>query len=175
MRIEAKAELVLHSHGAEQAKGVVVEDARRDDADDAALEIGPPLVRVERLTAGERDGDRVDREVTCAEVGLDRAALEREEVHGPPIVERDSPAAVVHREREDCAPTPRPVRARGPLGLPAGDVEVEHGSPEQLVPDRAPDYPCVLAAQDFLGQLSHRRSSGGHARASSRSRRRART
>ena len=46
--VEAEAELVLDSHGAQQAEGVVVEDARRDDADDAALEIGPPVVRVER-------------------------------------------------------------------------------------------------------------------------------
>ena len=174
--VEAEAELVLEPHGAQQAQRVVVEDARRDDADDAALEVGPPAERIDGSPPASGTAIALIVKSRVAEVGLDRAALERREVDGPPVVERDPPA------RRDCSesgktapPRARAKRAGGPLGLAAGDVEVEHGPAEQLVADRAADDPGLLAAAAIsLGQLSAsttvRRARSG----SSRSRRRAR-
>ena len=173
-RRDVESELVLEPDRAEETQRVVLEDRVGHRADRAQLEVLAPAGRVVRLAGLERDGDRVDREVAAEEVGVD-PVRERREVDGPSALERDAPCPVPFREREGRGTGLARVRARGALRLACRDVEVEYRPPEQLVAHRPADDPRLLAGQQLLRELTHRRPSGGRGAGRSRSRSRARS
>src|SRR6266511_621807 len=119
-------------------------------------------MRVERLAAGERQRDRVDREVARPEVLLDPLAAQRGHVDVPVAARRLRPPRVeVLRERERGA-------ARGPGDLPRrallaarhGEIDVDHRAAEQRVAQRPADDSHVLAVPEGLARGSHRRRPG---------------
>ena len=57
-------------------------------------------------------------------------------------------------EQEDGAAERLPKRARRAIGLPAGDVDVEHRAAEQLIADGAADDVGLLAC-DGGADLAH--------------------
>jgi class 3 adenylate cyclase len=161
--VEAKAELVLEPHCAHEPERIVGEDRCLDGAQRARLEVGSAAVGIDVLAAADGHGDRVDGEVARGQVVLDRGPEERE-VDGAAVLERDPPGAPAVREGERGAAARAGVGARGGLGVAAGDVEVDDGPTEELVPDRAADDPRLLPAEDLLDQLTHRRSPFGPVR-----------
>ena len=150
----------LVGSGCHEAKRVVREHRRRDEADQLRVEIGSPGKGVDRVAAGERDGDRVDREVTRCEVLLDRPG-QRCEVDRPAVRERDAPRTVPVGERERRASGALGVRARRRLRLADGDVQVDELPSEQLVPHRAADDPGLLAREQLPRELTHRSPRAG--------------
>ena len=80
--------------------------------------------------------------------------MNRGEVDGPHVVEHDPPRAVLGRERKRRSFRPLRVRARRAFGISADDVDVDHGTAEQLVAHRPTDEPCLLAAQNFASTQS---------------------
>ena len=129
--------------------------ARRDDSDQPRVQIGASRERIDRLAAGQRDRDRVDREVPRRQVLLDRPG-ERREVDGPPAVERDPPGSVPLGERKRSATGAIRIRPRSSLRLADGDVEVDELASEELVPHRAADDPGLLAGEQLGRELTHR-------------------
>ena len=102
-----------------------------------AREIGEPARRVDRLAAGERLGDRVDRQVALPQVGLERAALERAEV--------DLPAAARARRRARRR-TPRRARTpRVPRGAAARSARRRRGGVARRRRGRGPAPPGARA------------------------------
>ena len=97
--VQPKTELVLEPDGAKKTQGVVLEDRPAHGPKPPRREILHPAERIDRLPAGQRARDRVDREVTRRQVVLDRAR-KRGEVDGAAGVQRDPPCAVPLRERE---------------------------------------------------------------------------
>ena len=87
-----------------------------------------------------------------------------------PSRERDTPRAVALGEQEDGAAERLPKRARRAIGLPAGDVDVEHRAAEQLVADGAADDVGLLACDGGADLVIHRRRSGRHGPAATGSR-----
>ena len=80
-----------------------------DHAQNTALEVGEAAVRVDRLAAGERHGDRADAEVALAEVGLDRRPAQGADVGLPgPVASDHPPGRELGRELEGV-----PVAERG--------------------------------------------------------------
>ena len=172
--VHPEAELVLQAHCTEKPQGVVLEDARRKRTDDLLLEVGTASVGIDRVSAGQGQGDRVDREVPLGKVVLDPAGQWRE-VHGPPVFERDAPGSVPLGERKGR--TARTVRVGAGCGLriATGDVEIDHVASKQLVANCPADDPRLLARKDLLGELMHRAPLAAHAPGSSRSGRRSRS
>jgi len=174
LRIEPEAELVPEAHCAKKPQRIVREDARRDDADDPCLHVCPAPVRVGGLAAGQRDGDRVDREVPRGEVVLDRAA-QRCEVDRPALLERNPPGSVALRERKGGAAGALPILARGSAWIADRDVEIDEVPPEQLVADSAADDPGLPAGEDVARELTHRAPRAARGTSSCRYHRRARS
>ena len=172
--LEHEAELVLEPHRAQQAQRIIREHGRRDGTDQLRSEVRAPAVRVDFLAAGQRDRDRVDREVASREVVLDPVVQGRE-VDGMPGLERDPPGAVALGQRKRV--TARPLRVL-PCGLPrlsAGDVEVDELPAQRLVPHRTAHDPRLFPGQNLLRELTHRAPPAGRASGLSRSATRART
>ena len=150
LRRHPKAQLVLQPHGAQETQRIGLERSVRDGAHDARLDVLAAAERIDCLPAGKWLRDRVDREVACGEVVLDRRG-ERCEVDRPAVGERDAPRAVTHRDREGRASRALRVAARRVLRLAAGDVHVHDLPPEQPVADGAADDPGLLARQHLAG------------------------
>jgi hypothetical protein len=167
-------ELVLEANRAQQPQWVVVEHASGHGAQHSSFEIRLTAERIGRLAALERDGDRVDREVTCGQVVLD-AVPERREIDGASVVERDAPGTVTLGEWERSAADALRVRTRRLLWLAAGDVEIDDVAPEELVANGASHDPRFLARKHFAGEVTHRARSSAPAVGSIRSRRRSRS
>ena len=99
--VDLELELGGEPRGAQQAQRVGGEAALADGAQEAPLEVGEAAVRVDRLAAGERDGDGADREVALGEVGLDRLAAQRGRVDLPGLLAVDhAPGRELGRELE---------------------------------------------------------------------------
>ena len=123
--------------GAEDAGGDGPDRARREDRR------RPPNGSTSSAAA-DRPRERVDREVAGGEVFLDRPG-ERREVHRPPVGERRPPRAVTLGEGKRRAAHRARECARRSDRVPARDVDVDDGPPEQLVAERAADDPGVTA------------------------------
>ena len=162
--VEPEAELVLEANRAEQPQRVVREDRRADRAEPPRLQVGLAAERVDQRPAVQRPRERVDREVPRGQVLLDRLAVQRREVDGVPVAERDAPGAVALGEREDGAAGQARVEARRQLGVRAGDVDVHDLPAEQLVAQRAAHHPGRLVADRPANALIHRRCSARPAR-----------
>jgi hypothetical protein len=114
-------------------------------------------VRIDELAAGQRLGHRVHRQVAPAEVGLERAALQRGEVDLPAaIAGDDAPRAELVGELER-----RPARAAAEAAGRAAHVtvddhvEVGRRAPQEPVAQRAADEPGALAGQRLAQRLDH--------------------
>jgi hypothetical protein len=106
---------------------------------------------------GQRDG--VDGEIARREVGLDPVSQGRE-VDGPARPERHSPRAVALRQWKERASRGGRVRSRSRLRIGAGDVQVDDGSPEQVVAHGAADHVGLLACDGGTDAFIHRQPSG---------------
>ena len=116
----------------------------------AARSTSPPSGSRPALAAGERLGDRVDREVAQRQVVLQRAAAQRLDVDLPGAVARDhAPAAELLREREAGGPARGAGdRARGvPRAGVDHDVQVERVAPSARSRGVAADQPRRSAGQ----------------------------
>src|SRR5262249_52281771 len=142
-RRKREAELLLETNRAQEAQRIVLEDRLRDGAQKAELKILAPAARVDVVAAGDRDGDRVDREVATREARLDRP-VHRREVDRPPAAEHDAPRRVALRKSEWEPARPLCVRARRRLRIAAHDVDVEDAAAEQLIANGAADEPRVF-------------------------------
>ena len=114
-------------------------------------------VGVDELAAGQRLGHRVDREVARAEVGLQRAALQRRDVDLPAAVAGDdAPGAELVGELERGAAGAPAQAARGAAHVAVDDdVEVGRRAPEQAIAQRAAHEPRALAGQRLAQGLDH--------------------
>ena len=111
-------------------------------------------MRIDRVSAGERDRDRVDGEVSQREVGLDRASPQRRQVRLPAPVGRDhAPRAELLGELEGM-PVACPCKVhRGAPGIAHDDeVEIREGTSEKRVADGPADQPGIVCGEDFACQ-----------------------
>ena len=155
--VHVEPELVLEAHRAQEPERVVDEGGVRHRPHDSGPQVATTVVRVVRSARLDALGDRVEREVARREVGVDPVG-ERREVHRlVDAVGDHTPGAVPFGEREHGAAeaTREPVGRVARIG--AGDVEVEDGTEEELVPNRTSDDPGALPAQDLAEPLIHRR------------------
>ena len=99
--VEAHSELVFEPGGTQQANRIVPEDLKRNRPENPGLEVAATAEGIDRLPPGERDRDRVDREVPRAEVRLD-PVRERREVDQSgrpekrPAKRRGGPRGLIH-------------------------------------------------------------------------------
>jgi hypothetical protein len=154
--LELEPELVDETDGPQEPQRIVVEDRLGDVPQPSGLEVASATERIDGLAAGERDGDRVDREVAGRQVVLDRAA-QRREVDGPPGVEGDAPRPVALGERERRACRPPCIGDRRRARVPVRDVEVANLAAQQLVAHGATHHPGLLTREQLLRELTHRR------------------
>ena len=141
--IGREAELGGEARQAQRTQRVVLVRRRAEHPQPAGLEIGAATQGIDELAAIPRTRHRVDREVALRQVGLDGLALERGEVV-------DAPALLIHHPpRAEGLRQPEHRRAqlcrqlaRCLLGVSLhGDVDVRDLAAEQLVAERAADYP----------------------------------
>jgi hypothetical protein len=168
--VETEAQLVFQPNSAQQPQRIVPEDRRRDRAQHAPFEVVHAAKWINELASAERLRDRVDGEVACGEIGFD-VVLKRREVHRPTVVEGHAPRSVTLGERKD-RPAVAPCRR---LRIPAGDVDIDDGSGEQLVPHRSADDPSLLARERLAGPIKHLAPTASPVAGSNRSRRRSRS
>ena len=149
----SRLELDREADGAQRAQRVVGEGARGDHPQPPRGEVGGAAVRVDGLAAGQRLGDRVDREVARGEVGGEVAVAQRDEVDLPrPARRHHPPGAEGVRERER-GPAGRAREAPGGGARVAGqrDVEVRGDPPEEPVAHGPAHEPRVLALERGTG------------------------
>src|SRR5919106_1468064 len=152
--VEPEAELVLEAHRAEEANGVVGEDAGRDGPETARLQVGPPAERIDELRGPDRPGHRVDREVAGAEIVFDPVS-QRREVDRLSARERDPPRPVTLGQGEHGPAREARVEPRGELGIGAGHVHVDDVLAEELVAQRPTHHPRRLVSDGPPDQLIH--------------------
>src|SRR5262249_24758929 len=83
-RLETEPELVLEPDRPQEAERIVLEDLGPDGAEHPSLEVGAPVERIDVVAAGQRAGDRVDREVAAREGGPERSPERRGGGPAPP-------------------------------------------------------------------------------------------
>ncbi len=157
-----EAQLDSDAREAQHAQRIFGERARGDHSQPVGRQIGDAAVWIDRRAAGERLGDRVDREVAQREVGLERAAAQRLDVDLPRgITCADAPGAELLRQREaGGAPCGTSDRA-GRLARIAVDDEIEIArlTSQQPVADRSADQPGRTVRErgaSGLQRVSHR-------------------
>ena len=145
--VDLEAELGRQARDAQRAQRIGDERLGADHAQALAVEVARAAVGVDELAAGQRLGHRVDRQVARAEVGLERAALQRGDVDLPAAVAGDhAPGAELVGELERGAAGAAAEAARGAAHVAVDDdVEVGRRAPQQAVAQRAADEPCALA------------------------------
>ena len=157
--VEPEVELVLQADGTQEAKRIVGEHRRPDGPEPAFPQIGRPVEGIDERPAVKRARERVHREVARGEVFLDARSVQRGEVDGVSVAERDPPGPVALGEREDSTVRQARVATRGRLGVRARNVDVHDLAAAELVAQRAPDHPGRRVADGLTNPLIHRRSS----------------
>ena len=153
---------------------VVGEAARRDGAQHPCVEVGEPAVRVQwpGRQVGQRDRDRVDREVPLGQVRLDSIASQPGDVHVPATVARQRPPARELLGQPERVSSGGAGDLAGCVSLVSGDGQVDVLDPlaESGVADRPANDPGALRrAEGTLTGTNGR--SGGEARWDSRAHR----
>ena len=127
----------------------------------SGLEVRDAALRIVRLAARQRHGDRVDREVAAGQIGVDALAVHGGDVTCP-LASRihRAPSAERLRKREHW-PADRPRQlASHLLGVAVHhQVEVAHGPAEQRVAHRTADDPQLFGrvlAEGFAHRLDQR-------------------
>ena len=155
--VDLEAELGRQARDAQRAQRIGDERVGADHAQALVLEVLRAAVRVDELAARQRLGHRVDREVARAEVGLQRAALQRGDVDLPAAVAGDhAPGAELVGELERGAAGAPAQAARGTAHVAVDDdVEVGRRAPQQAIAQRAAHEPRALAGQRLAQGLDH--------------------
>ena len=152
------------AHEAQRPQGVGVERAGRGQAQPPGREVGDPAERIDRRAAGERLGDRVDREVPQREVCVERPAAQRVEVGLPGVVARHhAPGPELVRERERARPGRSGERLRPPRASASTTMSIVAGRRPTA---GARPGPRRRRAMPAAGQASRAASSSGPAHAS---------
>ena len=164
--IGLEVQLARQPRGPQDPQRVGREGLRADHAQAPGGEVGAPAEGVDRLSPGQRLGDRVDGEVARGQVGFDAVAVDRQQVDLPAMVARhDAPDAERVRQREGGGPSGATQRLGRLLRRPVHDhVEVEGLPPEQAVAHGAADQPGAAAVQRLTGEgerVAVRRHRGG--------------
>jgi hypothetical protein len=157
VRIDLEAELRRQARDAQRAQRVGDERLGGDHAQALVVEVPRAAVGVDELAAAQRLGHRVDREVARAEVGLQRAALQRRDVDLPAAVAGDhAPGAELVGELERGAAGAPAQTAGGAAHVAVDhDVEIWGRAPEQAIAQRAAHEPRTLAGQRLAQGLDH--------------------
>ncbi len=153
--IHPESELADKPGQPERAQRVRGERPARDHPQAPGAEVVAPTEWVDAITASEWLGDRVDREVSLGQVGLDRAPVERQQVDLPGPVARDhAPGAEPFRQLEHiCAHGAREPPRERPRVAGNRDIEVAGGTPQEAVAHGAADEP---PGADALRQRAQR-------------------
>src|SRR5262249_21382878 len=131
----------------------------RDHPQAPRLEVRAAAVGVDELAAGQRLGDRVDREIAGGEIGLERPALQRRDVDLPHLAGADdAPGAERVGELERRAARRPRDAPRGPARIALDrevDVVARAAAAEQPVAYRAADDPGRRVAEGLADGLDH--------------------
>ncbi len=143
---------------------VVREAPRRDGAQNAVVQVGKPAMRVKRGRGqvGQRNRDRVDREVAEGKVGLDSLAAQPGDVHVPGALPRQGAPARELLGQPERGPPGGAADVAGGRPLVPGDGQVD-------VPNLPPEGGVAYGPADDPGSL--RRAEGRLASANGRSHR----
>jgi hypothetical protein len=141
--VRLEAQLGREAGQPQRAQRVALVGLRAEHAQRPGLEVGAAAERVDHVTAVTGARHRVHREVALSQVRLDRVALERREVvHAPGAAVNDPPRPEGLGEAEHRAAHLGGELAGGRLGVALHrDVDVGDLPAEQLVAQRAADYP----------------------------------
>ena len=150
--LDLQAQRARDPGGAHEPQRIVGEGAVRRGAQDASLGVRDAARGIDRLRVGigERDGDRVHREVAEPEIGLDAVGAKPRYVEVPRVVAGlDPPGPELLRELERRRAGRLGDRPGVRLVAPRldGQIDVDHVAAEQGVAHGAADDPA--AVQDF--------------------------
>ena len=175
-RVGHQVETARQSSQADHAQGIVVQGRRRAQTQTMGGEVVEAAQRIDELVALQRPRQRVDGEVTSAQIGLEPVAAQRRHVHLEPA-DHDAPGAEILGRGKDGAAEPVGQGTRERLGGGADDdVHVAHGDAEQLIAQAAADKPALLpralqaGAHRRLRPRARRRGSGAPPAGSRRTR-----
>ena len=155
-----EAELDGEAHEAQHPQRIVAEGVGRRRTQAAGLQVADPAERVDRLTAGERLGDRVDGEVSPGQVGLQRAAAQRVDVDLPaPVAGHDAPGAELVGELEARRATGAAERARAAAATSPSSTRSRSSvrAPEHAVAGRPAHDPGPGAVEHLRARASRAR------------------
>ena len=158
--VEREPELDDEAHRTQRAQRVVGERGVGDHPHEPGLQVGAPPVRVEQLTAHQRLGHRVDREVAGGEVGGDVAVAHGHEVDVPGLTRsHDPPRAERAGELERRSPgRPGDLPRRLARIARESHVDVVGRPPEQTVAHSPADQPRLASGQRRPGRLERLRA-----------------
>ncbi len=149
--IDLEVELDRDPDRAQAPQRVLLERALRHHPHQPSLEVLAAAMRIQQLTAADRLGHGVDREVAVREVGVDVVVAQRHEVDVPGVMRPDHPpraerAAEPERRTSGRARDP----LRGPLRVARDrEIDVVGGATEQVVAHGPADQPRLVAGQDL--------------------------